>query len=179
MRCWVLAVLASLKVIWVAQVVHLLSQKLSHLMFHCSPEFPKCHVIQLFSHPWPTHQHSHYPTSRADLLSTSLKKICPAHLLSLLFTCQQVLFFRLLHAVLLVLNICQSLFFTLWCSFLMLLLLTISSILYTTTYLSYSMYLYMEIFVLVYPWAWMLKPRHNSIFKYILCHCFFFKSIFS
>lgn len=144
--CSVLAALASLKVTWVTQVVHLFSQKLSHLKFHCFPEFPKCHVIQLFSHPWPTHQHSHYPTSRADLLNTSLKKICSAHLLSLLFTCQQVLFFPLLHAVLLALNICQSLLFTLWCSFLMLLLLTISSILYTTAFLAYIMYLYMEFF---------------------------------
>lgn len=117
-------------------------------MFQCSPEFPKCHVIWLFSHPWPTHQHGHYPTSRADLLNTSLKKICSAHLLSLLFTCQQVLLFPLLYAVLLVLSICQSLFFTLWCRFLMLLLLTISRMLYTTTFLAYSVYLYMEILFL-------------------------------
>lgn len=141
MRCQVLATLASLEVLWVAEVLHLFSQKLSHVSVLSWVSQMSCYLA-FFSHPWPTHQHGHYPTSRADLLNTSLKKICSAHLLSLLFTCQQVLLFPLLYAVLLVLRICQSLFFTLWCRFLMLLLLTISRMFCTTAFLAYSIYIY-------------------------------------
>lgn len=170
-----------LEVIWVAQVVHLFPQKLFHLI-SCFPAllFPKCHSV-FFT---PLANPSHYPASWADLLNTSLKKICSAHLLSMLFACQQVLCFPLLCAVLSVLNICQSPTFTLWCSFLMLLLLTVSSTLYTAA--CYSIYLYMEFFVLVYLGAWMLSqgitPYSNIsaaiVFQYIfinmmlsLCSC--------
>lgn len=140
-------------------------------MFQCSSEFPKCHVIWLFSHPWPTHQHGHYPTSRADLLNTSLKKnmfssspLTALHLSTSSafppFICSRfgaqylsiIIFYpvvQISHAAL---------------------INSLKDVMYHSVFSLPSISIYGN-FVLVYPWACMLKPRHNSIFKYIFFHC--------
>lgn len=142
-------------------------------MFQCSPEFPKCHVIWLFSHPWPSHQHGHYPTSRADLLNSSLKKnMFSSSPLTALHLSTSSVFFPF---------ICspfgaQYLSIIIFHPVVQISHAALINHLKDVMYHNFFSLQYISIygnFVLVYPWGWMLKPRHNSIFKYIFSHCLF------
>lgn len=139
-------------------------------MFQCSPEFPKCHVIWLFSHPWPTHQHGHYPTSRADLLNTSLKKnMFSSSPLTALHLSTSSAFSPFICSPFGAQYLSIIIFYPVVQVSYAALINHLKDVIYHNIFSLQCISIYGN-FVLIYSWAWMLKARLNSIFKYIFSH---------